>query len=93
MAAEPKPGTVSRQQFDRWFDEISNWGRWGDDDQLGTLNLITPEIRAQAAGLAKEGITISLALEFDKVKSEFNPHPFRTKVLGKVRRRPNVYVR
>lgn len=76
IAAEPQPDTVSRQQFERWFNEISNWGRWGNNDELGTLNLITPEIRSQAAGLAKQGITISLALDLDKVKSEYNPHPF-----------------
>ena len=32
-----------------WVDSLSNWGRWGDDDQLGTLNLITPDARRRAA--------------------------------------------
>jgi hypothetical protein len=32
-----------------WFDTLSNWDRWGADDALGTLNLITPEKRAAAA--------------------------------------------
>ncbi len=40
---------------------ISNWGRWGNDDQLGTLNLITPEKKAEAARLVEEGISISLS--------------------------------
>ena len=31
-----------------YFDRCSNWGRWGKDDQLGALNLITPEKRKQA---------------------------------------------
>ena len=34
-----------------YMTSLSNWGRWGADDELGTLNLITPEKRAQAAGL------------------------------------------
>ena len=39
------PQSVTRAQFEAWFKEISNWGRWGKDDELGTLNLITPEKR------------------------------------------------
>ena len=33
----------------RWIRELSNWGRWGDDDELGAINLITPAKRVQAA--------------------------------------------
>ena len=40
---------VTRAQFEAWFKEISNWGRWGKDDELGTLNLITAEKRKAAA--------------------------------------------
>jgi len=43
--------------------ELSNWGRWGDEDELGTLNLITPESRLRAAGCIRSGTAISLALE------------------------------
>ena len=42
-----------------WFDTLSNWGRWGDDDELGTLNLITEAKRQQAAGLVSEGISVT----------------------------------
>jgi kynurenine formamidase len=42
-----------------------NWGRWGDDDQLGTVNLITPEKIRAAAGLVKRGEVFSLALPLD----------------------------
>ena len=41
------------------MDTLSNWGRWGADDQLGTLNLITDAKRAQAASLVKEGISVT----------------------------------
>ena len=44
-----------------WYTSLSNRGRWGADDELGTLNLISPEKRAQAAALVREGVTISCA--------------------------------
>jgi kynurenine formamidase len=44
-----------------WIDRLSNWGRWGGDDQLGTLNLITPEVRRRAAAAVEEGISVSCA--------------------------------
>jgi kynurenine formamidase len=46
-----------------WFDDLSNWGRWGPDDELGTLNLITPEVRKRAAKTVNDGITVSCAWE------------------------------
>lgn len=44
-----------------YFQSLSNWGRWGDDDQLGTLNLITPAKRLQAAALVREGAAYGCA--------------------------------
>ncbi|HVW44335.1 MAG TPA: cyclase family protein [Amycolatopsis sp.] len=38
-----------------------NWGRWGAEDQVGALNLVTPEVTRRAAGLVLEGRTLSLA--------------------------------
>jgi kynurenine formamidase len=40
---------------------LSNWGRWGPDDELGTLNYITPEKRRAAATLVREGEVVSCA--------------------------------
>src|ERR1700674_4438734 len=57
-AAHPQ---VTKEQFEQWKKELSNWGRWGKDDELGALNLITPAKRKQAAQLVKEGVTVSLA--------------------------------
>jgi hypothetical protein len=51
---------VTKAQVDRWMTDVSNWGRWGKDDQLGAVNLITPEKRRQAMALAKTGTVISL---------------------------------
>ena len=48
-------------EFDAMFQELNNWGRWGADDELGTMNLITPEKTREAAALVQRGITVSLA--------------------------------
>jgi len=42
-----------------------NWGRWGPDDRLGTVNFIDEAKRRQAAGLVRRGISISLSQSFD----------------------------
>ena len=44
-----------------WMDSLSNWGRWGADDQRGTLNLVTPEATRRATSLVREGGTVSCA--------------------------------
>jgi hypothetical protein len=51
---------VDKTQFERWMKELSNWGRWGKDDQKGSVNLITPAKVKQAAASVKEGISVSL---------------------------------
>jgi kynurenine formamidase len=57
------------------FTECSNRGRWGDDDELGTLNYITPAKRVQAAGLVRTGRFVSLGRDIDTVQSAVNPQP------------------
>jgi len=52
---------VTLEQLSVWERELSNWGRWGPDDQHGTLNLITPAKTRQAAGLVRDGVTVPLA--------------------------------
>ena len=61
FAQEPGEDEVTRAQFDAWMTELSNWGRWGDDDQLGALNLITDAKRVQAARLVETGRVVSMA--------------------------------
>ena len=46
--------------------KISNWNRWGPDDEIGTLNFVTPEDIAKATALVKKGKSFSLALPFDQ---------------------------
>lgn len=50
------------QEFVDLAREVNNWGRWGDDDELGTLNLVTPEVVKRAAACVRTGKTFSLGL-------------------------------
>ncbi len=52
---------VSLAEFDAVFESVKNWGRWGPDDELGTLNLVTPEKTREALGLVRSGRTLSLS--------------------------------
>jgi kynurenine formamidase len=64
-AVDKYPRNLTKDDIDRWMTELSNWGRWGKDDQAGTVNLITDAKRKQAAALVKEGISVSLSLDAD----------------------------
>ena len=66
---------VTQAEYDRWQKELSNWGRWGKDDEMGTLNLITPAKRKQATALVKEGVSVSLARDASAAKEIDNPCP------------------
>jgi hypothetical protein len=77
-------GTISSEaDFRRAMKELSNWGRWGNDDELGAANLITPAKRKQALALAKEGVTISLAHDVAQEKAVDAPNVLE-RVLGNV---------
>jgi kynurenine formamidase len=67
--------SMTKADVDRWMTELSNWGRWGKDDQLGTLNLITPAKRREAAALVKDGVSISMAHEMLTEKAVDNTDP------------------
>lgn len=66
---------MSRQEFDRLFDSVKNWGRWGKADERGTLNYITEDKVRGAAGLVKRGRAVSLALPINTVAGPDNPQP------------------
>src|SRR5690349_5762495 len=51
---------VTLETLKKWEGELSNWGRWGKEDQRGLLNLITPEKTKQALALVKEAKTVTL---------------------------------
>ena len=68
--------------LERWQTELSNWGRWGADDEIGAINLITPEKRLEAAGLVRAGISVSLARDVLKEEAVDNPRPFEHTMHG-----------
>src|SRR5690349_15860664 len=83
-SAQPPPAKRSpsnAEEFDRLFQQVKNWGRWGADDQLGSINLITAEKRKQALSLAKTGQTISLVHNPITDKAEDNNNPFEHTML------------
>lgn len=53
---------LTRQDIYDAAKKVSNWGRWGDDDQIGTLNNIEPADIIAAAGLVRKGKTFALGL-------------------------------
>jgi kynurenine formamidase len=56
---------LGRAEFDELFEQCSNWGRWGDDDQRGALNLIEGPHLAAAAALVSDGLVVSCARVLD----------------------------
>ena len=70
--------------------KLSNWGRWGKDDQVGTVNLITPEKVREGAACIRTGRQFSLAVPFDQkgpqtgLTQRFNPMLFMTRDGGDV---------
>jgi hypothetical protein len=53
---------VTLEKLKQWEGELSNWGRWGKDDERGLLNLITPEKTKHATSLVREGKTVTLQI-------------------------------
>jgi kynurenine formamidase len=77
-AGSPAPARFPRNaaEFDELFRQVSNWGRWGKDDQLGSANLVTEAKRKQAAALVRVGMSVSLAHNPLTERAVDNPSPF-----------------
>ena len=67
-APAPYPRNLTKADIERWMTELSNAGRWGKDDQAGTVNTITPAKRKQAAALVHDGVSVSMSLDADIAK-------------------------
>ncbi len=78
--AADTPHSLAAADIDRMMKELSNWGRWGKVDQMGTVNLITPAKRKSAAALVTEGYSVSLSRDNDERKSPDNPNPLGLKM-------------
>lgn len=74
--------TVTKAMVDRWMRDLSNWGRWGKDDERGTLNLLTPERRRRALAAARDGASVSLSHDYIKERAEDATSPFGHEILG-----------
>jgi hypothetical protein len=61
MPQRPLP---KAEEVRAYIRERRNWGRWGRDDQVGAINLITPAKRAAAARLVRSGRSVSLSRPF-----------------------------
>jgi kynurenine formamidase len=66
---------LGNSEFAALFDELSNWGRWGAEDDRGALHLLTPDRVAAAAGLVRDGRTVTMSLPLDTRRSPANPAP------------------
>jgi len=80
MASEyPVPTT---EELDALFADLSNWTRWGADDELGTLHFLTEERRAAAAGLVSTGQAVSLAHDLATEPAPDHPYPVQHHMLA-----------
>lgn len=82
LPGQPSKPSYTKADFETAMKELSNWGRWGPADELGALNLITPEKRREAAKLVREGIPVSLSHDAEKEKAADNPRPFIHEMLS-----------
>jgi kynurenine formamidase len=78
----PPSRDLTQADFDQMMADLSNWGRWGDDDELGAANLITPAKRLEAVSLVTEGITVSLEHPLITEEAADVPFPFQRRMLG-----------
>ncbi len=85
MSAPQAPGgapTPTAADLEQLFESLKNWGRWGDDDERGALNHLTPAHRAAAGALVVDGTTVSLAHDFPVHPSAENPYPAQHHMLA-----------
>ena len=65
----------TQEEVDSYLRDRRNWGRWGENDQVGAMNLITPEKRVAAAGLVRSGRSVSLSTYWPKTPGPDNLNP------------------
>jgi kynurenine formamidase len=74
-AGRERRADVSAAEFEALFQAVSNWGRWGEDDALGTLNELSADRIVAAANLVRSGETVTLSHPLDTEKRIDNPEP------------------
>ena len=83
VAQQNAPENPPIALFEQWFEQVSNHGRWGPDDELGTLNLITPEHTRKAAESVRAGVAISLSRELKPGEDANALAPLQVEYTGK----------
>ncbi len=86
--SEPRTSGVetTSEEFRVLFEAVCNWGRWGDEDERGALNFLTPDRVLAATGLVSSGETVTLSLPLNTHLGIDNPVPaeHRMTMLGDV---------
>ncbi len=72
---------LTQADIEGLMESLSNWGRWGADDELGAANLITPEKRRAALALATRGEVVSLAHPLLTATEIDVPAPFEREII------------
>jgi kynurenine formamidase len=75
IESKPDCRRMSAEEFDRLFASLQNWGRWGSDDERGTLNYLTAEKVRAAAALVRRGRSVSLSIPINTIAGPDNPNP------------------
>lgn len=65
FSAQGELSSEDRATINTYIEQCSNWGRWGDDDEIGALNLIDSDAITRAAQLVRKGVSISLSMPYD----------------------------
>ena len=73
--ADHGPAELSAEEFRQLFAAVSNWGRWGEDDERGAINDLTPDRVAAAARLVRSGETVTLSHPLNTRPGIDNPEP------------------
>ena len=79
--SQSRRAMTTETDFRQAMDELSNWGRWGADDELGAANFITPIKRKAAAALVVEGRSVSLAHDIIQEETLEGPSYLDRKVM------------
>jgi kynurenine formamidase len=70
-----QPQVPDKQEVERYLYERRNWGRWGDDDQVGAINLITPQKLLSALSIPNSGRVVTLSRPIPTIPGPGNPNP------------------
>src|SRR3989344_9133112 len=72
------PDFISEKEVINYLDFLSNWGRWGKEDELGTINFITQEKTKKSLLLAREGLSVTCARPiFSSTRPDMNGQAIR----------------